>query len=183
MKIEPTLKLTISEVKSASSDNYASNAEAISSNWLATDSLWLWDCVSLVSGASGSANLEYLVDRAYGQLSYGFSNEPSQSAIVVIQSSSHIVNRINVFLPVFKSCKELSKCEHQDGEHYLQLQFLTCTKSVLVYCADMNTTQPKEYITLNSGEENNFSHLDNTMSPQEFNHYGSTTKFSKVSVT
>ncbi|CAB4038277.1 A disintegrin and metallo ase with thrombospondin motifs 9, partial [Paramuricea clavata] len=84
---------------------------------------------------------------------------------------------------VFKSCKELSKCEHQDGEHYLQLQFLTCRKSVLVYCADMNTTEPKEYITLNSGEENNFSHLDNTMSPQEFNHYGSTTKFSKIRIT
>ena len=45
----------------------------------------------------------------------------------------------------------------------------------------MNTNNPKEYVTLNSGEVNNFSHLNNTMSPQDFNHYGSTTKFSKAS--
>ena len=87
---------------------------------------------------------------------------------------------VYVFLPVFKSCKELSKCESQDGEYYLQLQFPICNQSVRVYCADMSTNDPKEYVTLNSGEENNFSHLDNTMSPDYRNRYGSTTKFSKV---
>lgn len=84
------------------------------------------------------------------------------------------------FTLVFKSCKELSNCESQDDEYDLQLQFPTCNKSVRVFCADMNKNDPKEYITLKSGEENNFSHWDKTMSPQDYNHYRSTTKFSKV---
>ena len=47
----------------------------------------------------------------------------------------------------------------------------------------MNTNNPREYVTLISGEEENFSHVDNTMSPQTFNHYGSTTKYSKVGIS
>lgn len=46
----------------------------------------------------------------------------------------------------------------------------------------MDTTDPKEYVTLRSGEDENFSHVNNTMSPQDFNHFGSTTKYSRVGI-
>ena len=54
-----------------------------------------------------------------------------------------------------KAIKELGLDAH-DGEYNLYLNLPECNLSARIYCADMNTTNPKEYITLPAGGSNNF---------------------------
>jgi hypothetical protein len=55
-----------------------------------------------------------------------------------------------------KGIKELGLDAH-DGEYNLYLNLPECNQSARIYCADMNTTNPKEYVTLPAGGTNNFA--------------------------
>ena len=53
------------------------------------------------------------------------------------------------------SCKDIQeKGTKQDGEYDM---YLSNNKAVKIYCADMNTGTPLEYITLTAGRQNNFA--------------------------
>lgn len=60
--------------------------------------------------------------------------------------------------PGVSSCKDVLTEElgKDDGEYALQLNS-TCQIPVRVYCHGMNTSQPKEYITLPRGRKNNYA--------------------------
>ncbi|XP_015240797.1 PREDICTED: A disintegrin and metalloproteinase with thrombospondin motifs 9 [Cyprinodon variegatus] len=55
------------------------------------------------------------------------------------------------------SCLEMQRMKGSipDGEHFLSVQ----GKALKVYCAGMQTENPQEYITLTTGEEENFSEI------------------------
>ena len=57
-----------------------------------------------------------------------------------------------------KSCKELkdSGLGNNNGEYNLYLQHPNCTKTARVYCANMDTSNPLEYVTLPAGRGQNF---------------------------
>jgi hypothetical protein len=44
---------------------------------------------------------------------------------------------------------------HSDGDYNLLVQ----NKTVPIYCKNMNTTQPSEYLTLKAGESQNFAEI------------------------
>ncbi|XP_041417723.1 A disintegrin and metalloproteinase with thrombospondin motifs 9 isoform X2 [Xenopus laevis] len=56
-----------------------------------------------------------------------------------------------------KNCLEIKRRKHvgEDGEHYVMIQ----EKIIKIYCAGMQSENPKEYITLLSGEAENFSEV------------------------
>ena len=62
-----------------------------------------------------------------------------------------------------------------DGEYYLYLQRPTCSVPARVYCADMNSNTPNEYVTLVAGRHVNYA-FDNR---QAGAHHGKTA-FDKV---
>lgn len=43
----------------------------------------------------------------------------------------------------------------KDGEHHLQVK----SKVLQIYCAEMQTNFPKEYVTLRSGHTDNYSEV------------------------
>lgn len=43
----------------------------------------------------------------------------------------------------------------KDGEHHLKVQ----SKILQVYCADMQSSFPKEYVSLRSGQNDNYSEV------------------------
>ncbi|KAG1667923.1 A disintegrin and metalloproteinase with thrombospondin motifs 9 [Nymphon striatum] len=55
------------------------------------------------------------------------------------------------------NCKDVQKrlYNYRDGEYYLFVQ----GKKVKMYCASMNTSSPREYITLASGQTENYSEI------------------------
>jgi hypothetical protein len=90
---------------------------------------------------------------------------------------------INVsFCVVFKSCLDVQTYNktHTDGEYPLQINYPTCNETVQIYCADMNSTQPLEYLTLKAGSVNNFSKKDYVGSSKQTTYASSKTEFSKV---
>uniref|UniRef100_A0A3B1KBD0 ADAM metallopeptidase with thrombospondin type 1 motif 20 n=1 Tax=Astyanax mexicanus TaxID=7994 RepID=A0A3B1KBD0_ASTMX len=58
---------------------------------------------------------------------------------------------------LFSSCRELQIREgiRKDGEHYLSVK----SKFIQIYCAEMQTNFPKEYVTLRSGQTDNYSEV------------------------
>ena len=53
------------------------------------------------------------------------------------------------------SCKDIQENgTKQDGEYDM---YLSSNEAVKIYCADMNTETPLEYITLTAGSQNNFA--------------------------
>ncbi|XP_047238951.1 A disintegrin and metalloproteinase with thrombospondin motifs 20-like [Girardinichthys multiradiatus] len=58
---------------------------------------------------------------------------------------------------VFTSCQEvqLNQSVRMDGEYYLKVKFRT----LQIYCAEMQTDFPKEYVTLRSGQTDNYSEV------------------------
>ena len=53
------------------------------------------------------------------------------------------------------SCKDIHENgTKQDGEYDM---YLSNNEAVKIYCADMDTETPLEYITLTSGRQNNFA--------------------------
>jgi hypothetical protein len=82
----------------------------------------------------------------------------------------------------FKTCAELKRKTHAtaDGEYELQPNYPTCNKKVKVYCADMDTDTPKEYVTLKAGAENNFAMKDYASSVEAHKKSSSKTTFAKV---
>uniref|UniRef100_A0A8B9KFK5 ADAM metallopeptidase with thrombospondin type 1 motif 20 n=1 Tax=Astyanax mexicanus TaxID=7994 RepID=A0A8B9KFK5_ASTMX len=58
---------------------------------------------------------------------------------------------------LFSSCRELQIREgiRKDGEHYLSVK----SKVIQIYCAEMQTNFPKEYVTLRSGQTDNYSEV------------------------
>ncbi|XP_076863283.1 A disintegrin and metalloproteinase with thrombospondin motifs 20 isoform X2 [Brachyhypopomus gauderio] len=58
---------------------------------------------------------------------------------------------------LFPTCRELQLREgiRKDGEHYLRVQ----SKVLQIYCAEMQTNFPKEYVTLHSGPTDNYSEV------------------------
>ena len=53
------------------------------------------------------------------------------------------------------SCKDIQENgTKQDGEYDM---YLSNNVAVKIYCADMNTETPLEYITLTAGRQNNFA--------------------------
>eukprot|EP00066_Takifugu_rubripes_P016653 XP_011605919.1 PREDICTED: A disintegrin and metalloproteinase with thrombospondin motifs 20 [Takifugu rubripes] len=59
--------------------------------------------------------------------------------------------------PLFASCREVQvrRGVKLDGEFYLRVN----SRILQVYCADMNTDFPKEYVTLRSGQMDNYSEV------------------------
>lgn len=55
------------------------------------------------------------------------------------------------------NCKELQTREgvRKDGEHHLRVK----TRVLQIYCAEMQTSFPKEYVTLRSGHTDNYSEV------------------------
>ena len=82
----------------------------------------------------------------------------------------------------FKTCAELKRKTNAtaDGEYGLQPNYPTCNKKVKVYCADMDTDTPKEYVTLKAGAENNFAMKDYASSVVAYSKPSSRTTFAKV---
>ena len=60
-----------------------------------------------------------------------------------------------------KTVKELG-LSNGDGEYDLYLLHPVCSKPARVYCADMNTDNPLEYVTLSAGRDTNYA-LDNRL--------------------
>ena len=62
------------------------------------------------------------------------------------------------FFPGVSSCRDVLTEElgKDDGEYALQLN-PTCQIPVRVYCHGMNTSEPKEYLTLPRGTKNNYA--------------------------
>ena len=55
------------------------------------------------------------------------------------------------------TCKHIQENgAKQDGEYDLYLTMLN-KEPIKIYCADMNTGTPLEYITLTAGRQNNFA--------------------------
>jgi hypothetical protein len=61
-----------------------------------------------------------------------------------------------------RTCKDIhGGYPSTDGEHNLYLKLPECNQPVKIYCADMNTANPKEYVTLPAGGTKNFAfHLN-----------------------
>ena len=55
-----------------------------------------------------------------------------------------------------KTVKELG-LSNGDGEYDLYLLHPVCSKPARVYCADMNTDNPLEYVTLSAGRSSNYA--------------------------
>ncbi|XP_030629632.1 A disintegrin and metalloproteinase with thrombospondin motifs 20 [Chanos chanos] len=58
---------------------------------------------------------------------------------------------------IFSTCREVQMKEgiRKDGEHYLKVK----SKIIQIYCAEMQTNFPKEYVTLRSGQTDNYSEV------------------------
>ncbi|KAM4734787.1 A disintegrin and metalloproteinase with thrombospondin motifs 20 isoform 2-T2 [Anableps anableps] len=58
---------------------------------------------------------------------------------------------------VFTSCRDIQVNQgvRMDGEYYLKVKFRT----LQIYCAEMQTDFPKEYVTLRSGQTDNYSEM------------------------
>ncbi|KAI4905651.1 hypothetical protein NFI96_011351 [Prochilodus magdalenae] len=58
---------------------------------------------------------------------------------------------------LFSTCRELQMREGiiKDGEHYLKVK----SRVIQIYCAEMQTSFPKEYVTLRSGQTDNYSEV------------------------
>uniref|UniRef100_A0A8C9T5B8 ADAM metallopeptidase with thrombospondin type 1 motif 20 n=1 Tax=Scleropages formosus TaxID=113540 RepID=A0A8C9T5B8_SCLFO len=58
---------------------------------------------------------------------------------------------------VFTTCREvqLKRGARKDGEYYLRVK----SKILQIYCAEMHSKVPKEYVTLRSGQTDNFSEV------------------------
>ena len=59
-----------------------------------------------------------------------------------------------------RNCKDLKKKGYAkiDG-HYFFYPIANCGKALKVYCYDMDTNEPKDFITLPSGPVNNFGYV------------------------
>ena len=85
-------------------------------------------------------------------------------------------------LTVPRNCSELKTKQKitSDGEYKLGLQYPFCNNTVDVYCADMNTSTPKEYITLKTGDTNNYSKKNYVSSVKSSIWASARTNFAKV---
>ena len=83
---------------------------------------------------------------------------------------------------VLKSCLDVQTYSnaHTDGEYSLQISYPICNQTVQIYCADMDTSQPLEYLTLEAGSTNNFSKKNYVGSVKQSIWSSSKTEFSKV---
>ena len=83
---------------------------------------------------------------------------------------------------VFKSCLDVQTYNNTriDGEYPLQIGHPICNQTVQIYCADMNSSQPLEYLTLKAGSGNNFSKKNYVGSSKQEKSASSKTQFSKV---
>ena len=83
---------------------------------------------------------------------------------------------------MYRNCSELQLKTglRANGEFKLHLNFPHCKKPINVYCDGMDTGNPREYITLKNGEDNNFSIKNYVGSPDENTYPSSKTTFSKV---
>ena len=78
-----------------------------------------------------------------------------------------------------KNCKHVQLSgENKDGEYDLYLLWPSSNKTARIYCADMATTTPLEYVTLPAGKENNFARHFNFQT-----HVKEETSFEKVITT
>ncbi len=73
---------------------------------------------------------------------------------------------LRIFLLVVSSCKEALQEElgNKDGEYSMLLN-PKCQRPVKVYCHDMNTPEPKEYLTLTQGLDNHARIYDRRLPP------------------
>ena len=58
-----------------------------------------------------------------------------------------------------RTCKDVkeSGLGIVDGEYSLYLKWPQCSQSAMIFCTDMNTSNPKEYVTLPAGRSNNYA--------------------------
>ena len=79
------------------------------------------------------------------------------------------------------SCKEVkeSGLSNGDGEYDLYLLHPVCLKTSRVYCADINTDNPLEYVTLPAGRDTNYA-LDNRLPWGEYQWEHGKTAYDKV---
>ena len=66
-----------------------------------------------------------------------------------------------------------------DGEYDLYLLHPVCLKASRVYCADMSTDNPLEYVTLPAGRDNNYA-LDNRLPWGEYQWEHGKTAYDKI---
>lgn len=85
-------------------------------------------------------------------------------------------------LAVLKSCLDVQTYSnaHADGEYSLQISYPICNQTVQIFCADMATSQPLEYLTLKAGSTNNFSKKNYVGSVKQSEWASTETAFSKV---
>ncbi|KAK1788812.1 hypothetical protein P4O66_002621 [Electrophorus voltai] len=81
---------------------------------------------------------------------------PSKNCLLSSRPDSHVTCRQRQ-CELFPTCKELQMREgiRKDGEHYLRVK----SKVLQIYCAEMQTNFPKEYVTLRSGQTDNYSEV------------------------
>ncbi|XP_073798559.1 A disintegrin and metalloproteinase with thrombospondin motifs 20 isoform X1 [Danio rerio] len=83
-------------------------------------------------------------------------NTPSESCLPHTRPQTHTTCRLTD-CELHSSCGELQMKDgvRKDGEHHLKVQ----AKILQVYCADMQSSFPKEYVTLRSGQNDNYSEV------------------------
>ncbi|XP_062858960.1 A disintegrin and metalloproteinase with thrombospondin motifs 20-like [Trichomycterus rosablanca] len=99
-------------------------------------------------------------------------NIPSKNCSLSSRPSSLVACRLRN-CELFSTCKELQMKDdiRKDGEHHLRVK----SKILQIYCADMQTYFPKEYVTLRSGQTDNYSEVygNRLNNPFECPHNGS----------
>ncbi|XP_043084392.1 A disintegrin and metalloproteinase with thrombospondin motifs 20 [Puntigrus tetrazona] len=83
-------------------------------------------------------------------------NVPSQSCSMSSRPETHAACRRSD-CDLHGSCRELQVKGgvREDGEHYVKVR----SKILQIYCAEMNSAFPKEYVTLRSGQNDNYSEV------------------------
>ncbi|XP_016105373.1 A disintegrin and metalloproteinase with thrombospondin motifs 9-like [Sinocyclocheilus grahami] len=83
-------------------------------------------------------------------------NLPSQSCPLSSRPETHATCR-QTDCELHTSCREVQVKGgvQKDGEHYIKVQ----SKILQIYCAEMQSGFPKEYVTLRSGQTDNYSEV------------------------
>ncbi|KTF83483.1 hypothetical protein cypCar_00046148, partial [Cyprinus carpio] len=97
-------------------------------------------------------------------------NLPSQSCPLSSRPETHTTCR-HTDCELHTSCREVQVKGgvRKDGEHYIKVR----SKILQIYCAEMQSGFPKEYVTLRSGQTDNYSEVYGLQNPSECPYNGS----------
>ena len=100
---------------------------------------------------------------------HAINTRPRKIILTIFQDSSEIYLVTPIILnlhscqfwTVFRSCAEVKASGYSSDGHYLLHISDRCKDPTRIYCHNMASNEPQEYITLESGAENNFAIIYN----------------------